>query len=108
LSRKRSGRRVVVGLGRIGGRSVGVIANNLLRKGGCLDSLSAEKAARFVRLCDSFGIPLLVVVDVAGYLPGVGQEWGGVVSHGAKLLHAFAEAVVPRITVIIGNASGGA
>ena len=87
---------VVIGFGRLGGRTVGVIANNPLRKGGCLDSLSAEKASRFVRMCDSFGIPLLVLVDVPGYLPGVSQEWGGVVRRGAKLLHAFAEAVVPR------------
>ncbi|MBA3524500.1 MAG: acyl-CoA carboxylase subunit beta, partial [Geodermatophilaceae bacterium] len=86
---------VVTALGRIAGRSVGVIANNPLRLGGCLDSSSAEKAARFVRMCDAFGVPLLVVVDVPGYLPGVGQEWDGVVRRGAKLLHAFAEAVVP-------------
>ena len=78
-------------LGRLGGRTVGVIANNPLRLGGCLDSPSAEKAARFVRMCDAFGVPLVVVVDVPGYLPGVGQEWDGVVRRGAKLLHAFAE-----------------
>jgi acetyl-CoA/propionyl-CoA carboxylase carboxyl transferase subunit len=99
---------IVVGLGRLGGRTVGVIANNPLRKGGCLDSLSAEKAARFVRMCDSFGVPLVVVVDVPGYLPGVGQEWGGVVRRGAKLLHAFAEAVVPRVTLVTRKAYGGA
>lgn len=99
---------IVVGLGRLGGRTVGVIANNPLRKGGCLDSLSAEKAARFVRMCDSFGVPLLVVVDVPGYLPGVGQEWEGVVRRGAKLLHAFAEAVVPRVTLVTRKAYGGA
>jgi acetyl-CoA/propionyl-CoA carboxylase carboxyl transferase subunit len=75
-------------LGRIGGRTVGVIANNPLRLGGCLDSSSAEKAARFVRMCDAFGVPLVVLVDVPGYLPGVGQEWDGVVRRGAKLLHA--------------------
>ena len=86
---------IVIGLGRLGGRSVGVVANNPLRLGGCLDSMSAEKASRFVRMCDAFGIPLLVIVDVPGYLPGVGQEWDGVVRRGAKLLHAFAEAVVP-------------
>jgi propionyl-CoA carboxylase beta chain len=87
---------------------VGVIANNPVRLGGCLDSTSAEKAARFVRMCDAFGVPLLVLVDVPGYLPGVGQEWDGVVRRGAKLLHAFAEAVVPRVTVILRKAYGGA
>lgn len=95
-------------LGRLGGRSVGVIANNPLRLGGCLDSLSAEKAARFVRLCDAFGIPLIVLVDVPGYLPGVGQEWDGVVRRGAKLLHAFAEATVPSVTLVTRKAYGGA
>ncbi|WP_261556181.1 acyl-CoA carboxylase subunit beta [Frankia tisae] len=99
---------VVVGLGRLYGHSVGVIANNPLRKGGCLDSLSAEKAARFVRMCDSFGVPLVVVVDVPGYLPGVGQEWDGVVRRGAKLLYAFAEATVPRVTLITRKSFGGA
>jgi acetyl-CoA/propionyl-CoA carboxylase carboxyl transferase subunit len=91
---------IVVGLGRIGGRTVGVIANNPLRKGGCLDSLSAEKGARFVRMCDAFAIPLLVLVDVPGYLPGVTQEWDGVIRRGAKLLHAFAEAVVPLVPLV--------
>ena len=86
---------IVTTLGRFGGRTVGVVANNPLRLGGCLDSASAEKAARFVRMCDAFGVPLVVLVDVPGYLPGVGQEWDGVVRRGAKLLHAFAEAVVP-------------
>src|SRR5271156_5294386 len=79
---------MVVGLGRLSGHSVGVLANNPLRLGGCLNSESAEKAARFVRLCDAFGIPLIVIVDVPGYLPGVDQEWGGVVRRGAKLPHA--------------------
>jgi acetyl-CoA/propionyl-CoA carboxylase carboxyl transferase subunit len=95
-------------LGRFGGRTVGVIANNPLRLGGCLDSSSAEKAARFVRMCDAFGVPLLVLVDVPGYLPGVGQEWDGVVRRGAKLLHAFAEATVPRVTLVTRKAYGGA
>jgi acetyl-CoA/propionyl-CoA carboxylase carboxyl transferase subunit len=95
-------------LGRLGGRTVGLIANNPLRLGGCLDSASAEKAARFVRMCDAFGIPLVVLVDVPGYLPGVGQEWDGVVRRGAKLLHAFAECVVPRVSVITRKAYGGA
>jgi acetyl-CoA/propionyl-CoA carboxylase carboxyl transferase subunit len=95
-------------LGRLGGRTVGVVANNPLRLGGCLDSTSAEKAARFVRMCDAFGVPLLVVVDVPGYLPGVGQEWDGVVRRGAKLLHAFAESTVPRVTLVTRKAYGGA
>ncbi|MGE3812064.1 MAG: acyl-CoA carboxylase subunit beta [Candidatus Nanopelagicales bacterium] len=99
---------IVTTLGRIGGRSVGVIANNPLRLGGCLDATSAEKAARFVRMCDALGLPLIVVVDVPGYLPGVGQEWDGVVRRGAKLLHAFAEAEVPRVTVVTRKAYGGA
>jgi acetyl-CoA/propionyl-CoA carboxylase carboxyl transferase subunit len=99
---------IVTTLGRLGGRTVGVIANNPLRLGGCLDSPSAEKSARFVRMCDAFGIPLIVLVDVPGYLPGVGQEWDGVVRRGAKLLHAFAEAVVPRITIVTRKAYGGA
>lgn len=99
---------VVTTLGRIGGRTVGLVANNPLRLGGCLDATSAEKAARFVRMCDAFGIPLVVVVDVPGYLPGVGQEWDGVVRRGAKLLHAFAECVVPRVTLVTRKAYGGA
>src|SRR5213078_1193983 len=99
---------VVTALGRFGGRTVGVIANNPLRLGGCLDSASAEKAARFVRMCDAFGVPLIVLVDVPGYLPGVGQEWDGVVRRGAKLLHAFGECVVPRVTLITRKTYGGA
>jgi acetyl-CoA/propionyl-CoA carboxylase carboxyl transferase subunit len=99
---------IVTALGRFGGRTVGVIANNPLRLGGCLDSLSAEKASRFVRMCDAFGVPLIVVVDVPGYLPGVGQEWDGVVRRGAKLLHAFGEAVVPRVTLVTRKTYGGA
>jgi acetyl-CoA/propionyl-CoA carboxylase carboxyl transferase subunit len=99
---------IVTTLGRLGGRTVGVIANNPLRLGGCLDATSAEKAARFVRMCDAFGVPLVVLVDVPGYLPGVGQEWDGVVRRGAKLLHAFAEAIVPRVTLVTRKAYGGA
>ena len=99
---------VVTTLGRFAGRTVGVIANNPLRLGGCLDAASAEKAARFVRMCDALGVPLVVLVDVPGYLPGVGQEWEGVVRRGAKLLHAFAEAVVPRVTLVTRKAYGGA
>ena len=99
---------ICTGLGRLGGATVGVLANNPIRKGGCLDSLSAEKAARFVRMCDALGIPLLVVVDVPGYLPGVTQEWGGVVRRGAKLLHAFADAQVARVTLVTRKSYGGA
>jgi acetyl-CoA/propionyl-CoA carboxylase carboxyl transferase subunit len=99
---------IVTALGRLGGRTVGVVANNPLRLGGCLDSLSAEKASRFVRLCDAMGVPLIVLVDVPGYLPGVGQEWDGVVRRGAKLLHAFGECVVPRVSLITRKTYGGA
>lgn len=95
-------------IGRFGGRTVGVIANNPQVIGGVLDSAAAEKAARFVRTCDAFGIPLIVIADVTGFLPGIGQEWEGAVRRGAKLLHAFAEAVVPRVTVITRKAYGGA
>jgi len=99
---------IVTILGRLAGRTVGVVASNPMRLGGCLDSASAEKAARFVRMCDAFGVPLVVLVDVPGYLPGVGQEWDGVVRRGAKLLHAFAEASVPRVTLVTRKAFGGA
>ncbi|MFA5919166.1 MAG: carboxyl transferase domain-containing protein [Candidatus Nanopelagicaceae bacterium] len=99
---------IVTKLGRIGGRTVGIVANNPAHLGAALDSSAAEKAARFVRTCDSFGIPLIVVVDVPGFLPGAGQEWEGAVRRGAKLLHAFGEAVVPRITLITRRAYGGA
>src|ERR1039457_5715168 len=99
---------MVIGLGRLAGRTIGVVANNPIRKAGCLDSLSAEKASRFVRMCDSLGVSLLVIVDVPGYLPGVGQEWNGVVRRGAKLLHAFAEASVPRVTLVTRKSYGGA
>jgi acetyl-CoA/propionyl-CoA carboxylase carboxyl transferase subunit len=99
---------VVTILGRLAGRTVGVVASNPMRLGGCLDAAAAEKAARFVRMCDAFGVPLVVLVDVPGYLPGVGQEWDGVVRRGAKLLHAFAEATVPRVTLVTRKAYGGA
>ena len=92
-SSRPSGRRsIVIGLGRLAGRTVGVLANNPLRLGGCLNSESAEKAARFVRLCDAFGIPLVVSSTCPAICPGSDQEWDGVVRRGAKLLHAFAEA----------------
>ncbi|MGH8880524.1 MAG: acyl-CoA carboxylase subunit beta [Stackebrandtia sp.] len=99
---------VVTVLGRFAGRTVGVIANNPMRLGGCLNAESAEKAARFVRMCDALGVPMIVLVDVPGYLPGLGQEWEGVVRRGAKLLHAFAESVVPRVTLVTRKAYGGA
>jgi acetyl-CoA/propionyl-CoA carboxylase carboxyl transferase subunit len=95
-------------LGRFGGRTVGVIANNPAHIGGVLDSAAGEKAARFVRTCDAFGIPLIVIADVTGFLPGAGQEWEGAVRRGAKLLHAFGEAVIPRVTLITRRAYGGA
>ena len=95
-------------LGRFGGRTVGVIANNPAHIGGVLDAAAGEKAARFVRTCDAFGIPLIVIADVTGFLPGAGQEWEGAVRRGAKLLHAFGEAVIPRITLITRRAYGGA
>ncbi len=101
-------RNVVTALGRLEGRAVGVVATNPMRLGGCLNAASSDKAARFVRLCDAFGIPLLFLVDVPGYLPGTGQEREGVVRRGAKLLHAVAAARVPRVTVILRKAYGGA
>lgn len=99
---------VVTALGRLQGRAVGVVATNPLRLAGCLDARSSDKAARFVRLCDAHGLPLIVLVDVPGYLPGLGQERDGVVRRGAKLLHAFAAASVPRVTVVTRKAYGGA
>ncbi len=99
---------IVVGFIRIGGRSVGVVANQPLALAGVLDIDASVKAARFVRFCDAFNIPLITFVDVPGFLPGVNQELGGIIRHGAKLLYAFAEATVPKITVITRKAYGGA
>lgn len=99
---------IVTALGRFAGRTVGVVANNPVRRGGSLDASAAEKAAQFVRMCDSLGVPLVVVVDVPGSLPGLDQESDDVVRRGAKLLHAFAEAVVPRVTLVTRKAYGGA
>ena len=99
---------MLTAIGRLGGRTIGVIANNPKHLGGALDSAAGEKAARFVRMCDAFGIPLIVIADVSGFLPGAGQEWEGAVRRGAKLLHAFGEAVVPRVTLITRHAYGGA
>ena len=95
-------------IGRLGGATVGVLANNPAHIGGVLDAAAGEKAARFVRTCDAFGIPLIVIADVQGFLPGAGQEWEGAVRRGAKLLHAFGESVVPRVTLITRRAYGGA
>jgi propionyl-CoA carboxylase beta chain len=99
---------MVVGFARIGGRSVGIVANQPAHLAGCLDIAASLKAARFVRFCDCFNIPLITFVDVPGFLPGTDQEFGGIIKHGAKLLYAFAEATVPKITVITRKAYGGA
>jgi propionyl-CoA carboxylase beta chain len=99
---------IVVGFARIGGRSIGIVGNQPSVLAGVLDIHSSNKAARFVRFCDCFNIPLLVLEDVPGFLPGTQQEWNGIISNGAKLLYAFCEATVPRITVITRKAYGGA
>ena len=99
---------MVVGFSRLAGRSIGIIANQPLYLAGVLDNKASRKGARFVRFCDAFNIPLLVLEDVPGFLPGTDQEWDGIISNGAKLLYAFAEATVPRITVITRKAYGGA
>ena len=99
---------IVVGFGRIAGMSIGIVANQPYSLAGVLDVDSSKKAARFVRFCDCFNIPLLVLVDVPGFLPGTDQEWNGIIVNGAKLLFAFSEATVPRITVITRKAYGGA
>jgi propionyl-CoA carboxylase beta chain len=99
---------IVVGFARIGGRSIGVVANQPAFLAGVLDIQASTKAARFVRFCDSFNVPLLVFEDVPGFLPGTDQEWNGIITNGAKLLYAFCEATVPRITVITRKAYGGA
>jgi propionyl-CoA carboxylase beta chain len=99
---------IIVGFARLGGRSIGIVANQPLFLAGVLDVNSSKKAARFVRFCDAFNIPLLVLEDVPGFLPGTDQEWNGIIVHGAKLLYAFSEATVPRVTVITRKAYGGA
>ena len=98
----------LVGFARINGQAVGIIANQPQSKSGCLDVNSSDKIARFVRFCDSFNLPLVTFVDVPGYLPGVEQEWGGVIRHGAKVLYAYSEATVPQISIILRKAYGGA
>ena len=99
---------IIVGFARLGGRSIGIVANQPAVMAGVLDIHASQKAARFVRFCDCFNVPLLVLEDVPGFMPGTNQEWGGIITHGAKLLYAFCEATVPRITVITRKAYGGA
>ncbi len=99
---------IICGFGRVEGASVGVVANQPMHFAGCLDINASDKAARFVRTCDAFGVPVLTFVDVPGFLPGTDQEWRGIIRHGAKLIYAYAEATVPKITVITRKAYGGA
>jgi acetyl-CoA carboxylase carboxyltransferase component len=99
---------IVVGFGRLNGETIGIVGNQPKILAGCLDIDASVKAARFVRFCDAFNIPLLTLVDVPGFLPGANQEWGGIIRHGAKLLYAYAEATVPKMTVILRKAYGGA
>jgi propionyl-CoA carboxylase beta chain len=101
-------RNIVIGFGRMDGQSVGIVANQPLVLAGCLDIKSSIKAARFVRFCDAFNIPVITFVDVPGFMPGTAQEHGGIIKHGAKLLYAYAECTVPKITVITRKAYGGA
>jgi propionyl-CoA carboxylase beta chain len=101
-------RNVVIGLGRLAGQSVGFVANQPLVLAGCLDIRSSIKAARFVRFCDAFNVPIVTFVDVPGFMPGTAQEYGGIIKHGAKLLYAYAECTVPKVTVITRKAYGGA
>ncbi len=99
---------LIVGFGRLAGRNIGIVANQPMSLAGVLDVKSSKKGARFTRTCDCFNIPLLVLVDVPGFLPGTDQEWNGIIAHGAKLLYALSEATVPRVTVITRKAYGGA
>jgi propionyl-CoA carboxylase beta chain len=99
---------VVVGLARMDGHTIGIVANQPLHLAGCLDIRSSIKAARFVRFCDCFSIPIVTLVDVPGFLPGTAQEYGGIIKHGSKLLYAYAEATVPKVTLITRKAYGGA
>ena len=99
---------IVIGLARMGGATIGVVANQPAVLAGCLDIQSSVKAARFVRFCDAFNIPIVTLVDVPGFLPGTNQEYGGIIKHGAKLLYAYAECTVPKVTVIVRKAYGGA
>jgi propionyl-CoA carboxylase beta chain len=99
---------IVVGFGRVEGRPVGVVANQPMHFAGTLDIAASEKAARFVRTCDAFNLPILTFVDVPGFLPGTGQEWDGIIRRGAKLIYAYCESTVPKVTVITRKAYGGA
>ena len=101
-------RNIVIGLGRIAGKTVGFVANQPIVLAGVLDSDASRKAARFVRFCDAFNIPIVTFVDVPGFLPGTAQEYGGLIKHGAKLLFAYSQATVPLVTVITRKAFGGA
>ncbi len=101
-------RNLITGFGRIGGKTVGVVANQPMVMAGCLDTEASVKCARFVRFCDAFNIPLWTLLDVPGYLPGTQQEHGGIIKHGAKILYAYAEATVPKVTLITRKAYGGA
>jgi len=99
---------MIIGFGRVEGRSVGVVANQPMQFAGTLDIEASEKASRFVRTCDAFNIPVLTFVDVPGFLPGTDQEWNGIIRRGAKLIYAYAEATVPLVTIITRKAYGGA
>jgi propionyl-CoA carboxylase beta chain len=99
---------IIIGFGRMGGKSVGIVANQPNYLAGCIDINASTKAARFIRFCDAFNIPIVTFVDVPGFLPGVYQEHNGIIKHGAKLLYAYAEATVPKITIITRKAYGGA
>ncbi len=101
-------RNAIVGFARIGGRSIGVVANQPLHLAGCLDINASNKIARFIRFCDCFNLPVVTFEDVPGYLPGTQQEWGGIIRHGAKIVYAYAEATVPKITIITRKSYGGA
>ena len=98
---------ILIGFGRLAGFTVGMVANQPKFLGGCLDIHASDKASRFIRFCDAFNIPLITLVDVPGYLPGKAQEYGGIIRHGAKMLYAYAEATVPKITLILRKAYGG-
>ena len=99
---------IIIGFIRVDGYTIGVVGNQPMHLAGCLDINSSRKAARFVRFCDCFNIPILTLVDVPGFLPGTDQEFNGIIKHGAKLLFAYAEATVPKVTVITRKAYGGA
>jgi acetyl-CoA carboxylase carboxyltransferase component len=101
-------RNIIIGFARLHGHTIGIIANQPLVFAGCLDINSSDKAARFIRFCDAFGIPIVNFVDCPGYLPGTQQEYGGIIRHGAKMLYAYCEATVPRVTVVTRKIYGGA